>query len=65
MYVCMHRMRVPLRRTSVPMLELGLVGAATISCSVYVIGGSVYTCIQKCMYSQIVCDCFWRFTFCL
>jgi len=26
-------MRVPLRRTSVPMLELGLVGAAPISCS--------------------------------
>jgi len=41
----------------------GLVGAAPISCSAYVIGGSVYTCIQKCMYSQIVCDCFWRFTF--
>jgi len=33
MYVCMHRLRVPLRRTSVPMLELGLVGAAPISCS--------------------------------
>jgi len=33
MYVYMHRMRVPLRRTSVPMLELGLVGAAPISCS--------------------------------
>jgi len=32
-YVCiMHRMRVPLRRTSVPLLELGLVGAAPISC---------------------------------
>jgi len=29
----------------------------------YVIGGSVYTCIQKCMYSQIICDCLWRFTF--
>jgi len=33
MYVCMHHMRVPLRRTSVPMLEMGLVGAAPISCS--------------------------------
>jgi len=30
------------------MLGLGLVGAAPISCSAYVFGGSVYTCIQKC-----------------
>jgi len=58
MYVCMHRMRVPLRHTSVPMLGLGLVGAAPFSCSAYVFGGSVYTCIQKCMFSKIVCNCF-------
>jgi len=24
---------------------------------------SVYTCFQKCMYSQNVCNCFWRFNF--
>jgi len=58
MYVCMHRMGVPLRITTVPMLGLGLVGAAPISFSVYVLGGSVYTCIQKRMYSKIVCNCF-------
>jgi len=55
----------PLRHTSVPMLRMGLVGAAPISCSAYVFWGSDYTCIQKCMYSQIVCNGFWRFTFCL
>jgi len=55
----------PLRHTSVPMLGMGLVGAAPISCSAYVFWGSDYTCIQKCMYSQIVCNGFWRFTFCL
>jgi len=54
MYVSMHRMRVPLRHTSVPMLGLWLLGAASISCSACVFGGSVYTCIQKCMYSKIV-----------
>jgi len=41
----------------------GLVGAAPISCSAYAIGDPVYTCIQKCMYSQIVCDCFWAIHF--
>jgi len=39
MYVCMHRMGVPLRHTSVPMLGLGLVGAAPISSSTYALGG--------------------------
>jgi len=29
------------------------------------IWGFCYTCIQKCTHSQIVCNCFWRFTFCL
>jgi len=37
MYVCMHRMGVPLRHASVPMLGLGLVGAAPISCSTYLL----------------------------
>jgi len=41
MYVCMNRMGVPLQHTSVPMLGLGLVGAAPLSCSTYVLGGSV------------------------
>jgi len=41
MYVRMRRMGVPLRHTSVTMLGLGLVGAAPISCSTYVFGGSV------------------------
>jgi len=39
MYVCMYR--IPLRHTSFPMLGLGLVGAALISCSTFVVVASV------------------------
>jgi len=57
MYVCMHRMGVPLRHTSVPMLGPRVVGAAPISCSTYVFTGSVTHAFR------IVCSCVWRFTF--
>jgi len=54
MYVCMHRMRVPLRRRQFPCSSWGW--SVQLQFLVHVC--SVYTCIQKCMYSQIVCNCF-------
>jgi len=57
MYVCMHRMRVPLRRTSVPMLELG---AGRCSSNFLFSVCNWGFCLH--LHSEMhICNCLWLF----